>query len=210
MDRRRFLTRSATLVAAAATVATPAIAKGVRELKMVTSWPKGFPGVGTSAERLGRSITALTGGRLKVQVFAAEELVKPLEVFDAVSAGVADMYHSADYYWEKQSPAFGFFAAVPFGFTADEMAAWINWGGGQALWDELGGQGAAGAQCRCADGRLVHQGGEGSGKLCGTAVPNAGSRRGGAATTGCDRCQPAGRRDRGCAALEETWMSALA
>jgi len=71
MDRRRFLTRSGTVVAAAATVATPAIAQGVRELKMVTSWPKGFPGVGTSAERLGRSITALTGGRLKVQVFAA-------------------------------------------------------------------------------------------------------------------------------------------
>jgi TRAP-type mannitol/chloroaromatic compound transport system substrate-binding protein len=139
MDRRRFLTRSGTVVAAATTVATPAIAQGVRELKMVTSWPKGFPGVGTSAERLGRSITALTGGRLKVQVFAAEELVKPLEVFDAVSAGVADMYHSADYYWEKQSPAFSFFAAVPVGFTADEMAAWINWGGGQALWDELGG-----------------------------------------------------------------------
>ncbi len=47
------------------------------------------------------------------------------------------MYHSAEYYWERRSPAFNFFAAVPFGFTADEMAAWIHFGGGQALWDEL-------------------------------------------------------------------------
>jgi TRAP-type mannitol/chloroaromatic compound transport system substrate-binding protein len=70
-------------------------------------------------------------------VFAADELVKPLEVFDAVSSGVVDMYHSAEYYWERRSPAFNFFAAVPFGFTADELAAWIHFGGGQELWDEL-------------------------------------------------------------------------
>jgi TRAP-type mannitol/chloroaromatic compound transport system substrate-binding protein len=70
-------------------------------------------------------------------VFAAGELVKPLEVFDAVSSGVVDMYHSAEYYWERRSPAFNFFAAVPFGFTADELAAWIHFGGGQKLWDEL-------------------------------------------------------------------------
>src|SRR4029450_4032795 len=59
------------------------------------------------------------------------------EAFDAVSAGVADMYHSAEYYWESKSPAFRFFAPVPFGFTADEMAAWVHYGGGQELWDEL-------------------------------------------------------------------------
>ena len=139
MDRRSFLTRSGTVAAAAATLSAPAIAQGVRELKMVTSWPKDFPGLGTSAERLGRAITTTTSGRLKVQVFGAGELVKPFEVFDAVSAGVADMYHATDYYFEKHSAAYNFFAAVPFGFTADEMAAWINWGGGQQLWDELGG-----------------------------------------------------------------------
>ena len=47
------------------------------------------------------------------------------------------MYHSAEYYWEQRAPGFNFFAAVPFGFTADEMAAWIHFGGGQGLWDEL-------------------------------------------------------------------------
>jgi TRAP-type mannitol/chloroaromatic compound transport system substrate-binding protein len=60
-------------------------------------------------------------------------------VFDAVSGGVADMYHSAEFYWQKHSPGFNFFTAVPFGLTADEMAAWIRFDGGQELWDELSG-----------------------------------------------------------------------
>ena len=76
-----------------------------------------------------------TGAVIELPVIL--ELVKALEVFDAVSSGVVDMYHSAEYYWERHSPAFSFFCAVPFGFTADEMAAWIHFGGGQELWDEL-------------------------------------------------------------------------
>jgi TRAP-type mannitol/chloroaromatic compound transport system substrate-binding protein len=66
--------------------------------------------------------------------------VKPFETFDAVSAGVADIYHTDEAYFEKKSPAFHFFAAVPFGFTADELFAWIHNGGGQELWDALSGQ----------------------------------------------------------------------
>ena len=61
-------------------------------------------------------------------------------MFDAVSGGVADMYHSAEYYWEKRSPGFNFFAAVPFGFTADEWPHGFYFGGGQELWDELSGE----------------------------------------------------------------------
>ena len=106
MDRRSFFTRAGAVAGAAATLPAPAIAQGARELKMVTSWPKGLPGLGSSAERLGSSITAITGGRLKVQVFGAGQLVSAFEVFDAVSGGVADMYHSAEYYWEKRSPGF--------------------------------------------------------------------------------------------------------
>jgi TRAP-type mannitol/chloroaromatic compound transport system substrate-binding protein len=125
------------VIASTAAFPTPAISQGIREFKMATSWPKGLPGLSSSAERIGQAITAATGKRIQVSVFAAGELVKPLEVFDAVSSGVVDMYHSAEYYWERRSPAFNFFAAVPFGFTADELAAWIHFGGGQELWDEL-------------------------------------------------------------------------
>ncbi|MGB0694123.1 MAG: TRAP transporter substrate-binding protein [Rhodospirillaceae bacterium] len=141
MQRRHFLTGAvaggAALAAAGSTLSTPAIAQGTRELKMVTTWPKNFPGLGTSAERVAKRITDMSGGKVTVKVFAAGELVPPFESFDAVSGGTADMYHGAEYYWQGKSKAFNFFAAVPFGLTATEMSAWIHHGGGQALWDEL-------------------------------------------------------------------------
>ncbi|MDH3335009.1 MAG: twin-arginine translocation signal domain-containing protein, partial [Rhodospirillaceae bacterium] len=134
MKRRDFLKNAATAGiagAAATTLAAPAIAQNVRELKMVTTWPKNFPGLGTSAQRLADNITAISGGSLSVKVYAAGELVPPFESFDAVSNGTADMYHGAEYYWQGKSKAFNFFAAVPFGLTATEMNAWIHHGGGQ-------------------------------------------------------------------------------
>ncbi|MEM8949996.1 MAG: TRAP transporter substrate-binding protein [Pseudomonadota bacterium] len=143
MKRRNFVTSAATggLVAGAAAAAssfpTPAIAQGVKQLKMVTTWPKNFPGLGTGAEHLAKRITAMSDGALEVKVFAAGELVPPFESFDAVSSGNADMAHSASYYWQGKSPAFNFFTTVPFGLTANEHAAWVNYGGGQELWDEL-------------------------------------------------------------------------
>ena len=104
---------------------------------MVTTWPKNFPGLGTTAESLDRRIIAMRGGTLRVKVFAAKELVPPFKSFDTVSGDTADMYHAAEYYWQGKSKAFNFFAAVPFGLTAAEHTAWINHGGGQELWDEL-------------------------------------------------------------------------
>jgi TRAP-type C4-dicarboxylate transport system substrate-binding protein len=68
----------------------PAIAQGVRELKMVTIWPKTLPGLQSGAERVAEAITSLSGGRLNVKVFAAGQLVGAFESFDAVSSGLAD------------------------------------------------------------------------------------------------------------------------
>ncbi|MEM8771237.1 MAG: TRAP transporter substrate-binding protein [Pseudomonadota bacterium] len=108
-----------------------------RELKMVTTWPKDFPGLGTMAERTAQFITLLSGGAMDVRLFAAGELVPAFESFDAVSDGAADLYHGAEYYWVGKSPAFAFFTAVPFGMTMVEIMAWTEFGGGQELWDEL-------------------------------------------------------------------------
>jgi TRAP-type mannitol/chloroaromatic compound transport system substrate-binding protein len=140
MNRRKLLIGATGTGVATAAFPMPAIAQGVRELKMVTSWPKGSPGLGTSADRFGSAITAITGGRLKVQVFGAGQLVRAFQVFDAVSSGVADMYHSFEGYFEQKSRGLPFFSASPFGFTADELFAWVHYGGGQELWDALSGQ----------------------------------------------------------------------
>lgn len=149
---RRNLLRGAGIVGAAAMVTAcdsgadtapkdaPGILSKKRSLKMVTSWPKNFPGTGTGAERLARRIEELSDGQIKIKVYAAGELVGGFESFDAVSQGKADMYHAAEYYWQGKSPAFNFFAAVPMGMTANEMTAWIRFGGGQELWDELSSQ----------------------------------------------------------------------
>ncbi len=142
MKRRKFVTSAATGglatgAAIAASFPAPAIAQGTRQLKMVTTWPKNFPGLGTGAENLAKRITAMSDGALDVKVFAAGELVPPFESFDAVSSGNAEMSHSVSYYWQGKTPAFNFFATVPFGLTATEQAAWIAYGGGQELWDEV-------------------------------------------------------------------------
>lgn len=142
MKRRQFLTgASAAGVAGAAVAASafprPAISQGLMEWKMVTSWPKGLPGVGTGAQKLADNITAMSGGRLTVKLYAAGELVPALQCMDAVANGTAELAHDAPYYHLGKSEGFGFFTAFPFGLTAGEMSGWINHGGGQALWDEL-------------------------------------------------------------------------
>ncbi len=143
MKRRNFL-KNAAVTGAVATAASgfpaPAISQGSRELKMVTTWPKNFPGLGTGAENLAKRITMMSEGKLQVKVFAAGELVPAFESFDAVSSGNAELSHSASYYWQGKTPAFNFFTTVPFGLTAVEHAAWIYHGGGQELWDEVAAQ----------------------------------------------------------------------
>ncbi|MGD8408329.1 MAG: TRAP transporter substrate-binding protein [Thiohalophilus sp.] len=105
--------------------------------KMVTTWPKNFPGLGTGANNLAALIQQMSGGRIEVKVYGAGELVPALEVFDAVSRGTAEMGHGAAYYWKGKSEAAQFFSAVPFGLTAQEMNGWLYHGGGMELWEEV-------------------------------------------------------------------------
>ncbi len=141
MRRRDVLTAAGSLAAAVgSSFPAPAIAQGIRQLKMVTDWPADMPGLQTSANRFAQTIADATGGRIRIEVFPANALVRAFETFDAVGAGVADMYHSAETYFEKKSRAFNFFVGPTFGLTANELFAWIHYGGGQELWDALSGQ----------------------------------------------------------------------
>lgn len=126
-------------LAIAPALAMPNIARAQTPIKwrMVTSWTKGLPGPGTSAARLAKTITALSGGRLDVQLFAAGEIVPAFGVLDAVSNGTAEMGHTASVFWYGKMPSASYFCTVPFGLSPLEHQAWIEHGGGQALWDEL-------------------------------------------------------------------------
>jgi len=107
------------------------------EWKMVTAWPRDFPGLGIGANRLAESINKMSNGRLTVKVFGGNELVPPFEVFDAVSNGTAEMGHAASYYWKGKAPAAQFFSGIPFGMTSQELHGWIYYGGGLELWQEV-------------------------------------------------------------------------
>lgn len=137
MIRRRKLLGALALTSAAFSFPKPAISQNRLAWRMATSWPKGLPGLGDAADRIAARISKMSDGRLTVKVYAAGELVPALQVFDAVSAGTAEMGHDSAYYHLQKSPACGFFTGVPFGMTATEINAWIYWGGGQELWDDL-------------------------------------------------------------------------
>ena len=121
---------------ATATTGVSTAPQKVIKWKMVTAWPKNFPGLGTGANNLAEKINQLSGGRLQVKVYGAGELVPALEIFDAVSHGTAQMGHGAAYYWKGKDPTFQFFSTVPFGLTAQEMNGWLYNGGGLELWQQ--------------------------------------------------------------------------
>ncbi len=135
INRRKFL--GAATAGAGTFGASRAFASDAIQWKMVTSWPKNSPGVGMTAQRLADRINAMSAGRLTIKLYAAGELVSPLQVLDAVSNNTADMGHTASFFWQGKMPAAAYFTAVPFGMTASEHSAWVLHGGGQELWDEL-------------------------------------------------------------------------
>lgn len=140
MKRRTFLQRFGLgSLATGTTLSLPSIANAKEKYrwKMVTAWPKNFPGLGTNANLLAKMITEMSGGRIKVKVYGAKELVPAFEVFDAVSQGTAEMGHAGAYYWKGKTEAVQFFSAVPFGLTGQEMNAWLYYGGGLELWQEI-------------------------------------------------------------------------
>lgn len=141
MNNRRKFFKSLGLLSATALVGglhpKNTLAKTKIKWKMVTSWPKNFPGLGAGAETLARYINKLSGGSLEVKVFGANELVPPLGVFDFVSSGGAEMGHSGAYYWKGKTEAAQFFSSVPFGMTSQEMNSWLYYGDGIKLWEEV-------------------------------------------------------------------------
>jgi len=105
--------------------------------RLVTSWPKNYPGLGMAPERIADLVEEMSDGQMKITVYGAEEQVPAFGVFDAVSSGSHQMGHSGGYFWKGKVPAAQFFTSVPFGLTADEINAWVNRGGGLELWREI-------------------------------------------------------------------------
>jgi TRAP-type mannitol/chloroaromatic compound transport system substrate-binding protein len=131
-------TRRRVLGALVAAPAAPAVARAstVRRWRCVTSWSRNLPGPGVSAQRLAERINAASGGEIRIEVFAAGEIVPALAAFEAVSRGTVEMAHTAALFWQGKIPAAPAFTTLPFGLGPNEHLSWLA-EGGQALWDEV-------------------------------------------------------------------------
>ncbi len=146
MDRRKFvktagLAGSAGLMAACGQSGTATETAGgdssyeqTFNWKMVTTWPRDFPGLGTGAARLAKMIGEMSNGRLSIKVYGGGELVPPMEVFSAVQQGTAEMGHGAAYYWRGHIKSSLMFTGIPFGLIPQELNGWFNYGGGMELY----------------------------------------------------------------------------
>jgi TRAP-type mannitol/chloroaromatic compound transport system substrate-binding protein len=116
MKRREFL-KAAGVGLATSTIAAPAIAQSMPELKwrLTASWPKSLDTLYGGCEYFAKRIAEITDNRFQIQVFAAGEIVPGLQVLDAVQNGTVEMGNTALYYYWGKDPAFTFGTALPFG-----------------------------------------------------------------------------------------------
>jgi TRAP-type mannitol/chloroaromatic compound transport system substrate-binding protein len=140
--RRSLLSKASVAAAAGTALGFPMIARAQQNFswKMTSAYPKGSPfymdGPG-SATDLAKRIADMSGGRLKIQVFGAGELIPAFEGFDAVRAGTVEMNHANSYFWTGKTFAAQYFTAVPFGLNFQGMNGWLYDGGGIDLWNEV-------------------------------------------------------------------------
>jgi len=106
-------------------------------LKLATSWPAHFPIMGTGVENFVNRVNTASGGSIEIKLYPKNTLIPALAVFDAASAGEIDIFHSGPYYWKGKNSAFSLFSGMPFGMTAEEINAWMHFGGGYELWRDL-------------------------------------------------------------------------
>src|SRR2546427_4740525 len=140
MERRRFIVKAGGVLAAAGAAAAidapSVIAQPKFQWRMSTTWTPALDVLQGSAQHLGKILDEMSGGRLKIQVFAAGELMPAFGCFDAASQGTTECFMGAPYYWAGKEPGMQWFSAVPFSLNPQGMMAWYLHGDGLKLWEE--------------------------------------------------------------------------
>jgi TRAP-type mannitol/chloroaromatic compound transport system substrate-binding protein len=136
--RRRFLKGAAAAALAGATLAFPQVSRAqTATLKMQTSWKSGDILQDMAQEYVDR-VGAMSGGRLKINLFPIGSAVETFQLHEAVHKGLLDGAHAAAAYWYGKHKAASLFGTPPvFGLTAAQLLAWIHRGGGKELYREL-------------------------------------------------------------------------
>ncbi len=146
MDRRAFIKTTAVAAGVASTTSTatpaggtPATAKRAKNLRMATFWPRDALALHAASRRLSERLELLSRGDLRISITNFEEDATPQSGAEAIQAGLADVYHACDNWHCHQAPELGFFGAAPPGIHPRNFETWLDFGGGQALWDEAAG-----------------------------------------------------------------------
>jgi TRAP-type mannitol/chloroaromatic compound transport system substrate-binding protein len=138
MNRRKLL-KAAGLAAASTAIAAPAIAQSTPTLKwrLATSFPKSLDTLYGACEMFSKAIADISENKFQIGVFGPGEIVPAFQVFDAVANNTVEMGNTASYYYIGKDLAFAFGTAVPFGLNTRQMNAWLIYGGGLDLLNEL-------------------------------------------------------------------------
>ena len=139
-ERRRFLVKAGgalAAVAAAAIVDAPnVIAQPKFKWRMPTTWTPALDVLQGSALRLSQLVEEMSGGRFRIEVSSAGQIMPPLGVFDATSQGTVEAFMASTVHWPTKDPALVWFCTVPFGMNPEGMMAWFYQGDGLKLWEE--------------------------------------------------------------------------
>jgi TRAP-type mannitol/chloroaromatic compound transport system substrate-binding protein len=140
VERRRFIVKAGgTLAAAGAAAVVNApnvIAQPKVQWRMPTSVPATLDIQFGAAQRLAKAVEEMSGGRFRIEVLPAGQIMGPFEVFDAASQGKIEMFSAGSIFWDTKDPAFQWFTTVPFGMNPAGMAAWFYQGDGLKLWED--------------------------------------------------------------------------
>src|SRR5262250_1798781 len=137
-SRRRML-QTAGIGAAATTIAAPAIAQSMPELKwrLTTSFPKSLDTLHGGAEVLAKAVAEATDNKFQIQVFAAGEIAPPFSAADVVQNGTVEQCFTASYYFIGKDMTFALPCSSPFGPNTRMQNAWEHHHGGIELMNEF-------------------------------------------------------------------------
>src|SRR6218665_3259085 len=136
--QRRSIIKHAGIAGVLAAGAAPAVhAQTAIRWRLASSFPKSLDTVYGGAEVFSKAVKAMSGGKFEISVHAGGELMPPFGVVDGVQQGTVELAHTAPYYFYGKNPAFALGSAVPFGFNARQMNAWMMHGNGRKLMNEF-------------------------------------------------------------------------
>jgi TRAP-type mannitol/chloroaromatic compound transport system substrate-binding protein len=137
VTRRQFAPAAASLAALAA---APAFGQQTSESvkwRLTSSFPKSLDTLYGASLTIARAVGEMTDGKFVLTPFAAGEIVPSLQVLDAVSNGTVECGHSYTGYYIGKNPSFIFDGSLPYGMTPRQQNAWMMFGDGRKLMDEV-------------------------------------------------------------------------